>query len=50
MDDHFEHTLRLYKDRDSGGIRLLASVLGGHMKKSYPFPKPRKRSLSYPEI
>ena len=33
VDDHFEHILRLFKDKVSGGIRLQASVYTGEMKK-----------------
>lgn len=33
VDDHYEHALRLYRDRDSGGIRLQASVLRGDLKR-----------------
>jgi len=33
IDDHYEHALRLYKDRGSGGIRLQASVLKGDLKR-----------------
>ncbi|KAL9609051.1 MAG: hypothetical protein Q9167_006149 [Letrouitia subvulpina] len=33
IDDDFEHALRLFKDRDSGAIRLQASVLSGELKR-----------------
>ncbi|KAL8966945.1 MAG: hypothetical protein Q9197_005697, partial [Variospora fuerteventurae] len=33
IDDNFEHALRVFKDRDSGGIRLQASVLNGELKR-----------------
>ncbi|MCJ1424320.1 hypothetical protein MMC29_002207 [Sticta canariensis] len=32
-DDHYEHTLRVYRDRDSGAIRLQASVKDGELKR-----------------
>ncbi|KAL8981676.1 MAG: hypothetical protein Q9205_003603, partial [Flavoplaca limonia] len=32
-DDEFAHALRVYKDRDCGGIRLQASVLRGELKR-----------------
>ncbi|KAI4095456.1 MAG: hypothetical protein LQ339_007236 [Xanthoria mediterranea] len=32
-DDEFLHALRVYKDRDCGGIRLQASVLRGELKR-----------------
>ncbi|KAL8779203.1 MAG: hypothetical protein Q9213_007049 [Squamulea squamosa] len=32
-DDEFAHALRVFRDRDSGGIRLQASVLKGELKK-----------------
>ena len=32
-DDSYEHALRLWKDRSSGGIRLQASVLRGELKR-----------------
>ncbi|KAL9002802.1 MAG: hypothetical protein Q9188_004287 [Gyalolechia gomerana] len=34
IDDNFEHALRVFRDRDSGGIRLQASVLGGELKRT----------------
>ncbi|KAL8837596.1 MAG: hypothetical protein Q9170_002473 [Blastenia crenularia] len=34
IDDNFEHALRVFKDRDSGGIRLQASVLRGELKRT----------------
>lgn len=33
VDDHYEHALRLYRDRDSGALRLQASVLRGELKR-----------------
>ena len=33
IDDHYEHALRVYRDKDSGGVRLQASVLGGSLKR-----------------
>ncbi|KAL8936999.1 MAG: hypothetical protein Q9211_003903 [Gyalolechia sp. 1 TL-2023] len=33
IDDNYEHALRVFRDRDSGGIRLQASVLRGEMKR-----------------
>ncbi|KAI4183291.1 MAG: hypothetical protein LQ346_006374 [Caloplaca aetnensis] len=33
IDDNFEHALRVFRDRDSGGIRLQASVLRGELKR-----------------
>ena len=33
VDDHYEHALRLFKDRDSGGIRIQASVRSGELKR-----------------
>jgi len=33
VDDYYQHALRLYRDKDSGGIRLQASVLRGDLKK-----------------
>ena len=33
IDDHFEHALRVFRDEDSGGIRLEASVLKGELKR-----------------
>lgn len=38
MDDHYEHALRVYRDRDSGAIRLQASVKDGELKRYRPFP------------
>ena len=32
IDDHFEHGLRLYRDTQSRGVRLQASVLNGELK------------------
>lgn len=32
-DDEFQHALRVYRDRDCGGIRLQASVLRGELKR-----------------
>ncbi|KAI4087149.1 MAG: hypothetical protein LQ344_006991 [Seirophora lacunosa] len=34
IDDNYEHALRVFKDRDSGGIRLQASVLRGELKRT----------------
>ncbi|KAL8757428.1 MAG: hypothetical protein Q9184_004217, partial [Pyrenodesmia sp. 2 TL-2023] len=34
IDDNFEHALRVFRDRDSGGIRLQASVLKGELKRT----------------
>ncbi|KAG7001996.1 hypothetical protein G7Y79_00030g065290 [Physcia stellaris] len=34
IDDYYEHALRVFKDRDSGGIRLQASVRGGDLKRT----------------
>lgn len=34
LDDHYEHALRIYKDRDSGGIRLQASVFTGELRRT----------------
>ncbi len=33
-DDNFLHALRIFKDRDSGGVRLEASVLRGELKRT----------------
>ena len=33
VDDNFKHALRLFKEKDSGGIRLQASVLSGELKR-----------------
>ncbi|KAL8697528.1 MAG: hypothetical protein Q9224_002266 [Gallowayella concinna] len=33
-DDNFEHALRVFRDRDCGGIRLQASVLRGELKRT----------------
>ena len=33
IDDHFEHALRVFRDKDSGGIRLEASVLKGELRR-----------------
>ncbi|KAL8690451.1 MAG: hypothetical protein Q9218_004105 [Villophora microphyllina] len=33
VDDHYEHALRVFRDRDCGGIRLQASVLTGELKR-----------------
>lgn len=35
VDDHFEHALRLWRDRDSDGIRLQASVHRGELKRYF---------------
>jgi hypothetical protein len=32
LDDQFEHALRLFRDRDSHGFRLQASVRRGELK------------------
>ena len=32
-DDNFEHGLRVFRDKDSKGIRLQASVMRGEMKR-----------------
>ncbi|KAI9803010.1 MAG: hypothetical protein M1825_002243 [Sarcosagium campestre] len=32
-DDNFQHVLRIFKDKDSGGVRLEAAVLRGEMKR-----------------
>ncbi len=40
VDDHYEHALRLYRDKDSGGIRLQASVLRGDLKRWILKPRP----------
>ena len=34
LDDNYRHALQILKDENSGGIRLQASVLRGHMKRS----------------
>ena len=34
LDDQYEHVLRLFKDKDSGVVRLQASVRSGKLKKS----------------
>jgi hypothetical protein len=34
LDDNYVHALQLFKDEDSGGVRLLASVLRGPLKRS----------------
>ncbi|KAL9028379.1 MAG: hypothetical protein Q9196_003245 [Gyalolechia fulgens] len=39
IDDNYEHALRVFRDRDSGGIRLQASVLRGEMKRTPVAPK-----------
>ncbi|KAL8736964.1 MAG: hypothetical protein Q9181_002160 [Wetmoreana brouardii] len=33
VDDNYEHALRVFRDRDCGGIRLQASVLSGELKR-----------------
>ena len=33
IDDLYEHALRVFRDRDSGGIRMQASVRGGDLKR-----------------
>ena len=33
IDDNYEHVLRVFKDRDSGAIRLQASVRSGELKR-----------------
>ena len=33
VDDQYEHVLRLFRDRDSGAVRLQASVRRGEFKK-----------------
>lgn len=37
-DEYGEQALRLYKDRDSGGIRMEASVLRGEFKRYRKYP------------
>ncbi|KAL8822804.1 MAG: hypothetical protein Q9191_006472, partial [Dirinaria sp. TL-2023a] len=32
VDDQYEHVLRLFKDRDSGAVRLQASVRSGDLR------------------
>ena len=33
IDDNYEHALRVFRDRDSGGIRMQASVRSGDLKR-----------------
>ena len=33
LDDQYEHVLRLFKDKETGVVRLQASVRGGELKK-----------------
>ncbi|KAL8959971.1 MAG: hypothetical protein Q9193_003244 [Seirophora villosa] len=35
IDDNYQHALRVFKDRDSGGIRLQASALRGELKRKH---------------
>lgn len=35
VDDHYEHALRLFQDRDSDGIRLQASVYRGELARYF---------------